>query len=228
MKKIILTILVIGLGGLAPLSAYAKDKDFVDYLKSYGIPCGVSLAAGLLLADESKDGMAMGAVGCAAAGTVTYLHELEEKDREPLSDEDRKKVEEMVQSSIRDEMTKTRDAYKTAIEKTLEEALKQKYNKMEEALKAENEETQNLMREVLAAQLVEMKESMKKELFQKIQNGEFMPKLEANIRKEAAKASKAEFKAQKEGIIKKAVEGTLKEVITQSVGLPEDPEGLDQ
>ena len=63
---------------------------------------------------------------------------------------------------------------------------------------------------------------MQKELFKKVEAGEFMPKLKENIREMSKKHTQEVFEENKKSLIEKATEMTIKEVISKEVGVPSD------
>lgn len=214
MKKLILAVSLMAMSS----PSFAKS-DFMEYLKTYGIPCAASLAAGALLVED--DGLKVGLVGCAATSATVYVIE-ESRKKKPLSDADKKLLEEQIQSSVRSEVTKLQNSFKSAIEKSLSEALEKNATEIAKDLDMKSSETRELMREVIASQLIEMKESMREELFKKVEEGKFMPELKKNIKAESQKAAKDVFESNKKEVIEKAVEGTIKQVIKQEVGVSED------
>ena len=215
MKKLILFLTVLGLSQ----SSFAKEKKWVQYLKNYGIPCAASLAAGALLVED--DGLQVGLVGCAAASATVYVLE-ESRMKNPLSEDEMNVIRKQVQSSVRDEVGELQNSFKTAVEKSLNKALDKNSAEIAKTLEMQSEETKSLMREVMAAQLVEIKEDMQKELFKKVEAGEFMPKLKENIREMSKKHTQEVFEENKKSLIEKATEMTIKEVISKEVGVPSD------
>ena len=213
MKKLIIILSMLSLSQVG----FAKEKKWLKHLKTYGIPCAVSLAAGALLVEE--DGLQVGAVGCAAAGATIYVLE-ESRLEKPLSDEQMKVLEGKIQSSVRSEVGSLQENFKGAVEKSLNQALDKNSADIAKTLQMQSEDTKALMREVMAAQLVEIKEDMQKELFEKVQKGEFMPKLKEEIKKASMNAAKDEFAKNKKSIVEQATEKTIKQVIKEEVGVP--------
>lgn len=175
----------------------------MDKLKNYGIPCLAGFAAGLLLADKAKDGGAIGAAVCAAISVKTYMD---------YQNSDLKAVEE----------------FKRELEKSNDEKLKSHNASLElrlievESRQTENlEATRQILREVLAERLLNLEDSLKAEMTKKLESGELLPKLENNLKEMMKKEIIKQTESQKEEIIQRAVDATIKEVIAKPIGVPE-------
>ena len=215
MKKLILLLTLLSFTQVSS----AEEKKWLQYLKTYGIPCAASLAAGALLVED--DGLGVGLVGCAASSATIYVLE-ESKMKNPLSAEEMEIIRGQVQASVRDEVGELQNTFKAAVEKSLNKALDKNSDDIAKSLQMQSEETKSLMREVMAAQLVEIKEEMKIDLFKKVEAGEFMPKLKENIKMLTEKTVDEVFQENKKSIIEKATELTIKEVIVKEVGVPSE------
>lgn len=209
MKKFIATVI---LTSLLTTNAQAESKA-VSLLKEYGIPCGVSLLAGLLLADSSKNGLATGVAVCGGLATYGILKD-SKLEKEPLSQEQQKQLDLMIQSSME----------KLAVEKekTLDEKLKQ-----QEKLQKENiEQMKAVLRDVLAEKMISLEDEMKKSIQQQLENGTLIPKIEENMKDSIKKEVVSEIKARQKEIVEKAVEQTIKEVVAKPIGVGENQSGL--
>lgn len=209
MKKILTTTLAVAV----LFSSTAKAESWKDYLIDYGIPCALSLGAGMLLADKSQNGMAIGTAGCLGTGAVTYLNQ--RKDAKRINEEDMLRIQKMVEESS-----------KKAVDEK-EVAMDGRIKAMEEAQKMQLEELKGVLREVLAERMLKMEEEMKDFLTKKLESGELMPKLEANLSEILKKEVVSQVKAQQKTVVEKCVEETIKEVIAKPIGTQENPSGIE-
>lgn len=208
MKKL-LTITLISL--MVTPQVHAESK-VMEYLKDYGLPCLVSLGAGLILAPDSQTGGAIGGAGCLGIGTATYLQKQREAKEMEFKQSHLNQIQGMIDKSSVDK------------NKEIDEHLKQ----IDEAQKAQIDELKSVLREVIAEKMLSMQGEMKDFLTQKMESGELMPKLEANL-KEALKGQVVSaVKAEQKAVVEKCVEETIKEVIAKPIGVPENPSGVDQ
>lgn len=196
-----------------PVMAESKT---MKYLKTYGIPCAASLIAGALLVKDN--GMQVGAVGCIAASATVYV--LSDEKKVYIDKTQMKELDGKIQSSVKGEVSKLQAAFKDALERSLSKALTKNSSDISKTLEMKSGETKSVMREVMAAQLIEIKSEMQADLYKKIENGEFMPKLKSHIQSIVKQSTKKEFEKNKKAIIEKAVESTIKQVIVERVGVP--------
>ncbi len=206
MKKVLSTIMVVSMLSTAP-QASAESK-VMEYLRDYGIPCALSLGAGMILAKESDVGMAIGGAGCVGIGGATYLQKTREQKDKELNEANLKVIQGMIDTSHvkRDEKLKG----------------------LEEAQKAQIEDLKLVLREVLAERMLTMEVEMKDFLTKKLESGELMPKLEENLRASLKKEVITEVKSQQKIVVEKCVEETIKEVISKPIGIPENGTGVEQ
>lgn len=209
MKKTLTSLILAS--AMISSSAHAESK-VMEYLRDYGIPCALSLGAGMLLAKESQNGMAIGGAGCLGIGGATYL----QKQREAKSLELNEKHVLQIQSMI----DKSHTDHNSSVDSRLKS--------IEEAQKAQIEELKVVLREVLAERMLKMEGEMKEFLVQKLESGELMPKLEENLKSALKKEVVTEVKSQQKAVVEKCVEETIKEVISKPIGIPENPSGVEQ
>ena len=210
MKKLLTTTLAVA---VLISSTSAKAESWKDYLIDYGIPCALSLGAGMLLADKSQNGIAIGTAGCLGTGAVTYLNQ--RKDAKRINEEDMLRIQSMVEASS-----------KKAVDEK-EVLMDSRIKAMEEAQKLQLEELKGVLREVLAERMIKMEDEMKDFLTKKLESGELMPKLEANLSEILKKEVVSQVKAQQKSIVEKCVEETIKEVIAKPIGTQENPSGIE-
>lgn len=209
MKKILSTIMIASMLGATP--AQAANSKIMDYLIDYGIPCALSLGAGMMLAKDSNTGMAIGGAGCVGIGGATYLQQRREQKQRELNEANLKQIQSMIDSSHKD-----RDA-----------AVSERLKSIEEAQKVQIEELKVVLREVLAERMLTMESEMKEFLSKKLESGELMPKLEENLKASLKKEVVTEVKSRQKEIVEKCVEETIKEVISKPIGVPENPTGVE-
>ena len=208
MKKLTMSVIIMSL--LTVQSA--KADTFVDYLRDYGIPCALSLGAGLLMAKDSQTGSAIGAAGCVGIGGATYLSKQREAKALELKESHLTQIQGMI-----DKSNGQKDA-----------EIDTRMKAMEEAQKVQLEEMKGIMREVLAERMMKMEVDMKAELTKKLESGEFLPKLEENIKSALKSQVISEVKSSQKGIVEKCVELTIKEVIAKPIGVQSNPSGVEE
>lgn len=209
MKKILSTIMIASMLGATP--AQAANSKIMDYLIDYGIPCALSLGAGMMLAKDSNTGMAIGGAGCVGIGGATYLQQRREQKQRELNQANLMQIQSMIDSSHKD-----RDS-----------AVNERLKSIEEAQKVQIEELKVVLREVLAERMLTMESEMKEFLSKKLESGELMPKLEENLKASLKKEVVTEVKSRQKEIVEKCVEETIKEVISKPIGVPENPTGVE-
>ena len=74
MKKIIATTIICGSLFFGSTKTYAESTT-VRLLKEYGVPCALSLVAGLALSETTKNGAAIGVAFCSGIGAYGYFQE---------------------------------------------------------------------------------------------------------------------------------------------------------
>lgn len=211
MKKILSTVMIAAmLSSAAP--AQAAESKVMQYLIDYGIPCVLSFGAGMLLADESNTGTAIGGAGCIAIGGATYLQQRREQKARELNEANLLQIQGMIDSSHKD-----RDS-----------AVDSRLKSMEEAQKTQIEELKVVLREVLAERMLTMEGEMKEYLTKQLESGALMPKLEENLKSALKKEVVTEVKARQKEVVEKCVEETIKEVISRPIGVPENNTGVEQ
>ena len=210
MKKILSTVMIFSMLSTVPAQAGTGSK-IMEYLVDYGIPCALSLGAGMVLAKDSNTGVAIGGAGCIGIGGATYLQQRREQKNRELNEANLMQVQSMIDASHKD-----RDASVT-----------ERLKSIEEAQKVQIEELKVVLREVLAERMLTMEGEMKEFLTKKLENGELMPKLEENLRSAMKKEVMTEVKSQQKEIVAKCVEETIKEVISKPIGVPENATGVE-
>lgn len=210
MKKIMLSLVAASVLMNVP-TAHAESK-VLQYLKDYGIPCALSLGAGMVLAKDSNTGMAIGGAGCLGIGGATYLQQQREQKAHELNEKNILQIQSMIDASSKD--------HNAAVDTRLKS--------IEEAQKAQIEELKVVLREVLAERMLKMEGEMKEFLTGKLESGELMPKLEENLKASLKGQVVSEVKSQQKAVVEKCVEETIKEVIAKPIGVPENPSGVEQ
>jgi len=212
MKKIT-TLTLTGLILFSSVSAEAKitKEKVLNYLKDYGIPCALSLGAGMVMAKDSQTGMAIGGAGCLGIGGATYLQQQREQKARELSAENLAQIKSMINESHTDR----------------DKQVAEKMKALEEAQKVQLDELKSVLREVLAERMLMMETEMKEFLTQKLESGELMPKLEENLKAHLKKEVVSQVKAEQKGMVEKCVEETIKEVISKPIGVQENPTGVE-
>lgn len=208
MKKLTVSMMIMSLLVVQPV----KADTIVDYLRDYGIPCALSLGAGMLLAKDSQTGSAIGAAGCVGIGGATYLSKQREAKALELKETHIQQIQGMIDSS------------NTKKDSEIDARLKG----MEEAQKVQLEEMKSIMREVLAERMMKMEVEMKEQLTKKLESGEFIPKLEENIKAALKTQVVSEVRSNQKAIVEKCVEQTIKEVIAKPIGVPANPTGVEE
>lgn len=208
MKKLTISVMIVSMLAIQP----AKADTIVDYLRDYGIPCALSLGAGLLLAKDSQTGGAIGAAGCVGIGGATYLSKQREAKALELKESHINQIQGMINNSNAQKDTEIDSRMKA----------------MEEAQKVQLEEMKGIMREVLAERMMKMEVDMKADLTKKLESGEFLPKLEENIKAALKSQVVSEVKASQKNIVEKCVELTIKEVIAKPIGVQSNPSGVEE
>jgi hypothetical protein len=208
MKKLTISVMIMSMLAVQPV----KADTIVDYLRDYGIPCALSLGAGLLLAKDGQTGGAIGAAGCLGIGGATYLSKQREAKALELKESHLKQIQGMIDTS------------NTKKDSEIDSRMKA----MEEAQKVQLEEMKGIMREVLAERMMKMEVDMKEQLTKKLESGELMPKLEENIKAALKTQVVSEVKSNQKAIVEKCVEQTIKEVIAKPIGVPANPSGVEE
>lgn len=191
------------------LSATSAHADFKDKLIDYGVPCLVSILGGSM-AKGSENQMAISLTGCLGIGAATYLNQ--RHDAKQISDSDMGRIQGLVDAKS-DENQK---------------AMNVRLDSIENAQKTQLEEMRAIVREVLAERLVKLEDNVKADVNQKLESGEFMPKLEKNLQEAMKKEVMIRVTESQRGIVEKCVEKTIQEVTAQPIGIRENQDGVQQ
>lgn len=204
MKKILSTLLLASI--LSQPAQAITGEQVKQYLIDYGVPCLLSFGAGMILAKDSNVGMTAGGVGCIAVGGATYLQERREKAQK-LSQEQLQQVQAMIDVSSKHEG--------------------ERLSAVEQAQKKQIEDMKAVLREVIAERILSMEGDMKEYLSKKLESGELMPKIEANLRSAMKKEVVSEVRSYQKELVERCVEETIKEVISKPIGVPQNPTGVE-
>jgi len=204
MKKIFKLVLVSSLLASSLVKADDDKPSTMDYLKDYGLPCAAAFVGGALA--SKNDGSAIGLGVCLGLSTSTYLQS--EKKAAKMRDEDFKKFQKMMNSSL-DKNNAQQDAY-----------LKNIVADMEEKNKEQLAAVKQVMKEVIAERMSLVTEEVKSEIRSYVDNTAFMKNLETKVLERVKDEVKLESKASKKEIVEEVVDEVLKQIVEKKVGAP--------
>lgn len=201
MKKTVIAMIL-------TISMNAQAANFQDILFDYILPCAATFGVGALLSSEVDDAVALGSVGCVAAGSATFVQQ-------------RKKM------SVAAEMNKGMSpAEADRIQKMIEDGLRSQENKfnarinvVEKSVETKVSSLQDLIKTAISEQLLKLDQEMRVYLKKELENGNLMPEIQANIQRALRSEVMTTLEEYNKDMVKKCVEATIKEVIARPIGV---------